>query len=91
MENISQFHAEQADKSWGDLYYHIISGIINEKKYKTGAELGVAFGGHSEHILNNTGLEKLYGVDLYKDYCRPCILNTTKPDGIVLSNHQLTL
>jgi hypothetical protein len=68
MENISQFHAEQADKSWGDLYYHVISGIINERSYKRGAELGVAFGGHSEHILNNTGLEKLYGVDLYKDY-----------------------
>jgi len=68
MENISTFHADQADKSWGDLYYHVISGIINEREYKRGAELGVAFGGHAEHILKNTRLEKLYGVDLYKDY-----------------------
>lgn len=68
MENISRFHAAQADKSWGDLYYHVITGIINERDYKRGAELGVAFGGHAEHILENTRLEKLYGVDLYKDY-----------------------
>ena len=62
MENISNSHAAQADKSWGDLYYHVISGIINEKNYRRGAELGVAFGGHAEHILKNTGIEKLYGV-----------------------------
>jgi hypothetical protein len=68
MENISNFHAAQADKSWGDLYYHVISGIIREKNYRVGAELGVAFGGHAEHILKNTRLEKLYGVDLYKNY-----------------------
>ena len=68
MENISNSHAAQADKSWGDLYYHVISGIINEKNYRRGAELGVAFGGHAEHILKNTGIEKLYGVDLYENY-----------------------
>jgi predicted O-methyltransferase YrrM len=68
MENISNSHAAQADKSWGDLYYHVISGIINEKNYRRGAELGVAFGGHAEHILKNTDIEKLYGVDLYENY-----------------------
>jgi len=68
MENISHLHADQADKSWGDLYYHVVSGLINDKNYKRGAELGVAFGGHSEHILKNTQIEKLYGVDLYENY-----------------------
>lgn len=68
MENISHLHADQADKSWGDLYYHVIPAIINDRGYKKGAELGVAFGGHSEQILENTRIEKLYGVDLYQNY-----------------------
>ncbi len=68
MENISHLHADQADKSWGDLYYHVIPGIINDRGYKKGAELGVAFGGHAEQILKNTKVEKLYGVDLYQNY-----------------------
>lgn len=68
MENISHLHADQADKSWGDLYYHVIPQIINDRGYKKGAELGVAFGGHAEQILKITGIEKLYGVDLYKNY-----------------------
>lgn len=66
MENISHLHAAQADKSWGNLYYHIIPQIINDRGYKNGAELGVAFGGHAEKILETTELKKLYGVDFYK-------------------------
>jgi hypothetical protein len=65
MRNIAELHSLQADKSWGNLYYHVIPEIINRNKLKRGIELGVAFGGHAEFILKNTGIEKLYGVDYY--------------------------
>lgn len=58
-------HAKQADEGWG-LGYGFFSKVINDHNLKKGAEVGVAFGGHSEAILKNTKIDKLYGVDPYK-------------------------
>lgn len=58
--------ARDADENWGKLYYHVMAGIINREGFTTGAEIGVAFGGHADHMLSNcNGLKKLYCVDPY--------------------------
>lgn len=59
--------AESADKGWG-VGYHLFSNILNKYDLKTGVEIGVTFGGHSEAILSLTKIEKLYGVDPYKNF-----------------------
>lgn len=53
--------------AWDNSHYDV-PRIINENGYKTAVEIGVAYGGHSEMILLNTKIEKLYGVDPYKNY-----------------------
>jgi hypothetical protein len=55
-----------AEDGWGGGYYHVIPKLINENNYKIGAEIGVAYGGHSESILKNTKIEKLYSIDPYQ-------------------------
>jgi hypothetical protein len=45
--------------------YPYFSQIINLFQLKVGAEIGVAFGGHSEAILKQTEVIKLYGIDSY--------------------------
>lgn len=59
-------HADLADKCWGDTYYSIVPSLINRFNYKIFAEIGVAFGGHLERILQTTKIEKAYGIDPYK-------------------------
>lgn len=54
-----------AEDGWGKAYYHVLPKVINEKGYKVGAEIGVAYGGHSDAILSNTGIDLLYSVDPY--------------------------
>jgi hypothetical protein len=56
--------AAQADASWGPAY-PLFSRIIEREGLKNGAEIGVAFGGHSEAILKSTTIKRLYGVDPY--------------------------
>lgn len=57
----------EAQRGWGDLYYHVITSIINKNKYKEILEIGVAFGGHAEHILKNT-IANVTCIDQYKPY-----------------------
>jgi len=57
-------HAAEAEAVWG-VDYHLFSEVVERKKLKIGVEVGVAFGGHSEAILKNTTIDKLYGVDPY--------------------------
>lgn len=57
--------SEEANHSWGKAYYHVMPKIINKYGLKVGAELGVAFGGHSEIMLKKTELKLLYSVDPY--------------------------
>ena len=57
--------SSQAEAGWGNAYYHVIPNLINECNYKTVAEIGVAYGGHSEAILKNTNVSRLYSIDPY--------------------------
>jgi len=64
IDKIRKNSSESLD-TWGVGYGHFCK-IINKFALKTGAELGVAYGGHSEAILNNTKIDKLYGIDPYQ-------------------------
>ena len=55
-----------AEDGWGKAYYHVIPKLINDNDYRYGAEIGVAYGGHSEAILKNTNVVKLYSIDPYQ-------------------------
>jgi glycosyltransferase involved in cell wall biosynthesis len=57
-------HARSAERIWSEAY-DILWKIINKKKLKIGAEIGVAFGGHSERILEKTKV-KLFCIDPYQ-------------------------
>lgn len=49
--------------------YHLFPEILNHLRpqgLKVGVEIGVAFGGHSESILEHTTVKKLYGIDSYQ-------------------------
>jgi hypothetical protein len=58
--------AEGSIDGWGKAYYHVLPSIINQMGLKTGAEIGVAYGGHSEAMLKHTAIETLYSIDPYK-------------------------
>lgn len=53
------------ETSW-KVAYPLFSKVINQYKLNKGVEIGVAFGGHSEAILKQTNIEKLYSVDRYE-------------------------
>lgn len=53
------------EESWKPAY-KFLPDLIQKFNLKVGAEIGVAFGGHSEAILSNTNLELLYGIDSYQ-------------------------
>jgi hypothetical protein len=66
LHKIIKTMARDADENWGKLYYHVLAGIINREGFTTGAEIGVAYGGHSDYMLSNCpSLKKLYCVDPY--------------------------
>lgn len=48
---------------WGKFYYGIVSSVINEKKYKLVAEIGIGYGTHAKQLLRDTNLEHLFLVD----------------------------
>jgi len=54
-------------RSWA-IYYPLVSDIIRTHGCRVGCEVGIAFGTQSEHILRNTGVEKLYSIDPYVPY-----------------------
>lgn len=58
-------HALEAESVWGKAY-GLIGRVIQERKLRVGAEIGVAFGGHSESILKVPTVVRLYGVDPYQ-------------------------
>ena len=47
---------------------HKIFDVINEKGFEVGVEIGVAYGNHSDNILDKTKIKKWYGVDPYVWY-----------------------
>jgi hypothetical protein len=66
-EFLKKYPSSDALIAWADSHDKI-PNIINEYGYKIGVEIGVAYGGHSESILKNTNIEKLYGIDPYFNY-----------------------
>jgi len=58
-------HSVEADQGWGSMYYDVIPSIIEKFKFRNFVEIGVAFAGHLDYILENTKIEKSYGVDPY--------------------------
>lgn len=60
-----QKHASEAEAVWGKAY-GLFDRVIQAKKLRVGIELGVAFGGHAEAILNISTVSKLYGIDPYQ-------------------------
>jgi hypothetical protein len=53
---------KEEDHRWDSSYPHL-SRLINQFSLKFGVELGVAAGRHSEFILENTQVERLWSVD----------------------------
>ncbi|MCC3528786.1 MAG: tetratricopeptide repeat protein [Microcoleus sp. PH2017_22_RUC_O_B] len=53
------------EESWKPAY-KFLPELIQKFNLKVGAEIGVAFGGHSEAMLSNTNIELLYGIDSYQ-------------------------
>lgn len=51
--------------SWTEAY-PILSNIINKKGLRVGAEIGVAYAGHTEYILEHTNVENIYAIDPYR-------------------------
>jgi hypothetical protein len=49
-------------------HYWPLSNYINSKGYKTGIEIGTAYGGCANHLLTHCNLERLICVDPYKYY-----------------------
>ena len=57
-------HALQAEAVWGRAY-PIFDELVRVRKLEIGAEIGVAFGGHIEALLNISTVRKMYGIDPY--------------------------
>jgi hypothetical protein len=53
------------ENAWRQSYPYFIN-LINRFSLRVGAEVGVAFGGHAEAILDNTSVARLVGVDPYQ-------------------------
>jgi hypothetical protein len=58
-------HSVEADQGWGSMYYDVIPLIIEKFSFCNFVEIGVAFAGHLDNILQNTNIKKAYGVDPY--------------------------
>lgn len=56
---------QKLEATWQSAYQHF-ERIIKSRGLRVGAEVGVGFGGHCEHILAYRGIEKLYGIDSYR-------------------------
>jgi cephalosporin hydroxylase len=57
----------EAQRGWGDLYYHVIPSIINKNGYANVIEVGTAFGGHASAILKTT-IASLICIDSFVIY-----------------------
>ncbi|MFZ5437836.1 MAG: glycosyltransferase [Patescibacteria group bacterium] len=55
-----------AEKEWSKSY-DVLWKVVNKKQLKVGAEVGVAYGGHSEKILEKTKAF-LFSIDPYKNF-----------------------
>ena len=58
-------HSVEADQGWGSMYYDVIPSIIEKFSFDNFVEIGVAFAGHLDSVLQNTNIKKAYGIDPY--------------------------
>ncbi len=65
MEAWIQAELRHHEPGWSRAY-PLWCAVIREHGLLTGAEIGVAFGGHSEAILSTTGVGRLYSVDMFR-------------------------
>jgi len=56
---------QKLEATWSPAYDHF-QRIIKARGLRIGAEIGVGFGGHCEHMLAYRGIEKLFGIDSYR-------------------------
>ncbi len=54
--------------NWCKLYYGILSNVINENNYTSCVEVGIGYGFHARHVLENTNIKNLTLVDPSKWY-----------------------
>lgn len=52
--------------SWIRIYYDVLANLINERKYTSVLEIGVAYGGHAQNILEKCPNVQYIGVDPYQ-------------------------
>lgn len=71
--------AELTDKGCR-AYYGMLPSLIKDRGYKSGIEIGVLFGGHSEAMLKNQCLQFLVGIDPYRLYEQPIYGLETQED-----------
>lgn len=64
--NAIQMHI--ASNVWEKCYYDVLPKVIEQHQYKKILEVGVALGGHAEHLLRNTNIQQYIGVDPYRSY-----------------------
>jgi len=72
------------ENSWRESYPQF-ARVLRDHGAQVGAEIGVAFGGHAEAILENTRVRCLYGVDSYQhrqDYDDPMNLDQDDFDHV---------
>lgn len=57
-----QAHFKKSQASW-DGSYLAVEKLVREKNLKTGAEIGLGYGGNAENMLKTKNMEHLYGID----------------------------
>lgn len=66
-DDIAAMAAQDYDIGLG-AHYKPLAHLINDRSYKTGIEIGTAYGGNALHLLENTELDLLICVDPYLYY-----------------------
>ena len=54
--------------TWNEFYYDVMPMLIKEHQLEIGCEVGVAFGHHSELMLQQPSIKHIYSVDPYKHF-----------------------
>lgn len=67
-EDLKRMMAEDNDIGLNYAHYWPLSNYIKGKGYKTGIEIGTAYGGCANHLLTHCDLERLICIDPYKYY-----------------------
>lgn len=68
LNKIKKISGEDADIGLNYGHYKPLAELINTHNLKVGVEIGCAYGNLAEHLLDNTGLKRLYSVDPYTFY-----------------------